>query len=129
MLHHWNMYIPRGWCPKFASGLNIMIRHSSKSIWLTNLLFSQNDSTIKRSFWQKDSLVTHILFELHMPIMIFCPVVKFGHHPLGISFFPDDVCVPTSITCFQIEPSLPKFFEKPFWKTFLSIYLLNFFNK
>ena len=54
----------RGWYPKFATGLNNIIRHSSKSIWLTNLLFCQNDSPIRRSFWQKDSLITHILFEL-----------------------------------------------------------------
>ena len=40
----------RGWCPKFATGLIIM--HSSKSIWVTNLLFCQNDSPIRRSVWQ-----------------------------------------------------------------------------
>ena len=34
------------------------------------------------SFWQKDSFVTLILFELHMPLMIFSPVTNFGDHPL-----------------------------------------------
>ena len=39
-------------------------RHSSKSIWVTRLLFCQKDSPMGESFWQKDSLITHILFEL-----------------------------------------------------------------
>ena len=39
-------------------------RHSAKSIWVTRLLFCQNDSPMGESFWQKDSLITHILFEL-----------------------------------------------------------------
>ena len=56
--------VHRGWCPKFATGINIIIRQSWKSIWLTNLLFCQNDSPIRTSFWQKDSLITHMLFEL-----------------------------------------------------------------
>ena len=80
----WNFgfwILRRGWCPKFATGLNIIIRHSSKSIWVTNLLFCQNDSPIRKSFWQKDSLITHILFELWL-IMIFSPVPNFGQHPL-----------------------------------------------
>ena len=34
------------------------------------------------SFWQNNSLVTHILFELQ-PIMISCPVANFGNHPLN----------------------------------------------
>ena len=38
-------------------------RHSSKSIWVTKLVFCQNDSPIRGSFWQKDSLITHKLFE------------------------------------------------------------------
>ena len=54
----------RGWCPKFATGLKIIIGHSSRSKWVTNLLFCQNDSPIRTSFWQIDSLVTRILFEL-----------------------------------------------------------------
>ena len=53
-----------GWVPKFATGLNIIIGCRSKSIWVTRLLFCQNDSPIWGSFWQKDSLITHILFEL-----------------------------------------------------------------
>ena len=34
------------------------------------------------SFWQKNTLVTPILFELHMSIMIFSPGANCGHHPL-----------------------------------------------
>ena len=41
----------------------------------------QNDSPMRGSFWHKDSLITHILFELQ-PIMLFSPVANFGHHPL-----------------------------------------------
>ena len=36
---------------------------------------------MRGSFWRKDSLITHILFELQ-PIMVFSPVTNFGHHPL-----------------------------------------------
>ena len=39
-------------------------RHSSKSICVIKLSFSQNDPPMEESFWQKDSLITHILFEL-----------------------------------------------------------------
>ena len=42
-------------------------RHSSKSIWVTRLLFCQNDSPIGESFWPKDSLITHTFWT--MPIM------------------------------------------------------------
>ena len=38
-------------------------RHSSKSIWVIKLSFGQNDCPIWGSFWPKDSLITHILFE------------------------------------------------------------------
>jgi hypothetical protein len=38
------------------------------------------------SFWQNNSLVTHILFELQ-PIFIFSPVANFGDQSLGISSF------------------------------------------
>jgi hypothetical protein len=49
------------------------------------LLFFQNDSSMRGSFWHKNSLITHILFELQ-PIMIFSPVANFGHHPLELPF-------------------------------------------
>ena len=39
-------------------------RHSSKSTRVIKLYFCQNDSPIRESFWQKDSLVTPILFEI-----------------------------------------------------------------
>ena len=38
--------------------------HSSKSIWVIKLSFGQNDSPMRESFWQKDRLITQILFEL-----------------------------------------------------------------
>ena len=41
-------------------GKNVQIGIDQKSIWVT----SQNDSLMGESLWQKDSLVTLILFEL-----------------------------------------------------------------
>jgi hypothetical protein len=57
-----------------------------KSIWVTRLLFCQNHSRMRGSFWQKDSLITHILFELQ-PIIIFSPVANFGDQSLISKFF------------------------------------------
>jgi hypothetical protein len=45
------------------------------------LSFCQNDPLMGESFWQNNSLVTHILFELQ-PIIIFGPVVNFGDQSL-----------------------------------------------
>ena len=56
--------LDRDWLPKFETGLKYHNRHSSKSIKVTKLLFCKNDVLIGGSFWQKDSLVTFILFEL-----------------------------------------------------------------
>ena len=39
-------------------------RHSSKSIWLIQLSFGQNDPLMGQSFWPKYSLITHMLFKL-----------------------------------------------------------------
>ena len=39
------------------------------------------DSPMMGSFWQKDSLITHIIFELQ-PIIIFSPVTNFGDRSL-----------------------------------------------
>ena len=80
-------YLPRDWLPKFATGLNMIIGCSSKSIWLTRLLFCQNGSPMRGSFWQKNSFITHILFELQ-PIIIFSPVANFGNQSIhGINHF------------------------------------------
>ena len=78
-LRDWN----RGWCPKFATGLNMIIGCSSKIYEWPDCC--QNDSPIRGSFCHKDNLITHILFELQL-IMIFSPVAILGHHPLH-SFF------------------------------------------
>ena len=48
---------------------------------MTTLSFCQNDPQMGESFWQNNSLVTHIHFDLQ-PIMIFSPVANFGTHPL-----------------------------------------------
>ena len=52
------------WVKKTETIHSIVISHSSKSIWVIELSFCQNDSPTGGSFWQKDSLITHILFEL-----------------------------------------------------------------
>ena len=56
----------RDCCPKFITGLKCFSRqrHRSKNIWVTRLFLCKNDSLIVESLWQKDSLVTLILFEL-----------------------------------------------------------------
>ena len=71
----------RSCCAKFATGLNIIIRHNSKSIWVIKLSFCQNVSPMGGSFWQKDSLITHILFDLWL-ILIFSPVTIFAQQSL-----------------------------------------------
>ena len=48
---------------------------------MIKLSFCQNDPPIQESFWQKDSLITCIIFELCL-FLIFSPVANFGHHPL-----------------------------------------------
>ena len=63
-------------CSKFATGLKCSNRHRSKSIWVTSLLFCQNDALMGESFWQKNRLVTHILFDLCL-FEHFRPVANF----------------------------------------------------
>ena len=50
--------------PKICPWARYQNRHSSKSIWVIKLSFCQKDLPLLESFWQKDSLITHILFEL-----------------------------------------------------------------
>ena len=60
-----NCTLCKGWSPKFATGLNVIIGIDQKNIWVTRLFFCQNDVLLfSGSFWQKDSLVTLILYEL-----------------------------------------------------------------
>ena len=56
----------RGWCPKFAPGLNIKIGIVQKVYEWSNCPFAKMILQwifMGGSFWQKDSLITHILFE------------------------------------------------------------------
>ena len=48
--------------PKICDWAKYQNRHSSKSISVTKLSFCQSDSPMSESFWQKNSLVTHIFF-------------------------------------------------------------------
>ena len=49
--------------PKKVDWAKYLNRHGSKSIGVIKLSFCQNDSLTWGSFWQKDSLITCILFE------------------------------------------------------------------
>ena len=73
----------RDWSPKFATGIKWLNRHRSKSIWVTILSFCQNDSLMGESLWQKDRMVTHILFDLCL-FKHFSPVANFGYQSLPI---------------------------------------------
>ena len=77
----WKHTANRGWVPKFATGLIHQIRHSSKIMKVIKLSFGQNDPPMRELFWQNNSLVTHILFEL-CSIWYISPVANFGTHPL-----------------------------------------------
>ena len=52
-----------------------VISHISKSILVIKLSFCQKDSPIGRSYWQKDSLITHILFELWLSALLWIVTV------------------------------------------------------
>ena len=56
----------RGWTKKKVQWAKFLNRHSSKTIWVIELSFFQNDPPMRESFWQKDSLITYIPFELPM---------------------------------------------------------------
>ena len=61
----WQLFsrkVTRDCCAKFATGLNIIISHSSKRIRVIKLFFCQNVSPIGESFWKKDSLRSLIYF-------------------------------------------------------------------
>jgi hypothetical protein len=64
----------------------------SDGLGSVRLFFCQNGVLLGGSFWQKDSLVTLILFEL-MHIVIFSLVANFGDQPLikllEQKFYPD----------------------------------------
>ena len=47
--HFCSFLLVRGWCIKFATGLNIRIAHSSKSIWVIQLSYCQNDPLMGES--------------------------------------------------------------------------------
>ena len=70
--------------PKICHWAKYQNRHSSKSIGVIKLSSCQKDPPIEESFWQKDSMITHILFET-MPILIFSPGANFGHHPIFLN--------------------------------------------
>ena len=75
----------RDWLPKFATGLNMIIGCNSKSMYMS-------DQAMRGSFWQNNSLVTHILFELQ-PIITYSPVANFGNQSI--------VTTPTSFSIFD----------------------------
>ena len=52
------------WVSKFRTSIVCVISHSLESIWVIKPSFCQNDPSMGETFWQKDSLITHILSEL-----------------------------------------------------------------
>ena len=73
-------YMTRGWSPKFAIGLNIIIGIVQKYKSDQAVLLPKRSS----SFWQKNSLGqpgnSYIFWS--MPIITFSPVTNFADHPL-----------------------------------------------
>ena len=69
---------------KIFDKLKCSNRHRSKSIKVIKLSFGQYDPPMSYPFWQNNSLVTHILFEVQ-PIIIFSPVANFGDQSLLIT--------------------------------------------
>ena len=45
---------------------SIIISFGQGGIWVINLSFCQNDPLMGASFWQKDSLISHILFNYRL---------------------------------------------------------------
>ena len=54
------------WVSKFRTSIVCVISHSSESVWVIKSSFCQNDPPMGGLFWQKDSLITHILSELRL---------------------------------------------------------------
>ena len=81
-LGHTTFWRNKDCCAEIATWLNIIISYSSKSIWVIKLSFCQNGPVLWEYFWQKDSLITHIL----RLIMIFTPIANFAQRPLGQIF-------------------------------------------
>ena len=87
MLHHWYLNIDfvlrsRGWCIKFATGLNIIISLVQKVYEWPGCYFAKmilQCIAMGGSFWQKNSLIFHMLFEL---CLLWCPVLNLMHHSL-----------------------------------------------
>ena len=52
-----------------------VISHNSKSIWVIKLAYCQNGPPMGESFWKKDSLITHILFELWLITLLWIVTV------------------------------------------------------
>ena len=89
--HQTNWHVYNVWVKKTETIHSSVISHSSKSIWVIKLSFCQNDSPMGESFWQKDSLITHILFEL-WPVDCLCffdsDVIYYGGPRLANQHFP-----------------------------------------
>ena len=58
--------VTRGWLltNNYLDWAKYQNRPSSKSIWVMKLFFCQNYPLMGQSFWQKNSFITRILFEL-----------------------------------------------------------------
>ena len=69
------------------------------------------------SIWQKDSLITHILFEPGMPILIFSPVQIIMGHPLLL--FKENVnTYSVTLVVEVVTPTVESGFEIAVWDNF-----------
>ena len=62
--------------PKICDWAKYQNSHSSKSIRVTKLFFSQSDSPMSESFWQENRMVTHMLLDRCL-FKHFSPVANF----------------------------------------------------
>ena len=67
--------------PKICDWAKYQNRHNSKTIRVTKLSFCQSDSPMSKSFWENNSLVTHIFFDLCL-LKHFSPVANFGQQSI-----------------------------------------------
>ena len=70
----------RGWCPKFAPGLNIKIGMVQKVYEWSNCPFAKKIPPLENHLAKGQ--FDHSYTFWTMPILIFSPGANFGHHPL-----------------------------------------------
>ena len=109
------LHLCRDCCAKFATGLNIIISHSSKSIWVIKLSFCQNDSPIGDHFGQKDSrtVANFAQHNCNAFIHLHCKYLRIGY----------------SIFIHSFLSSARPWRARPYWHLHCSVIFENVNNK